>query len=341
MSVTTRPNTKYFYSEFKLNGKLYIKSTKTTNKKLAEKIDQQLYLEALEQSKLGGKEITLTDALKSYHESLAESGYKLNVKGVMNWLEKNMDTSIKMTKVDTKFLYQFQKLKSTTAEPSTVKLQLGCISRVIKHAKKLGYDTCEVTLPDIKIKNTKTRTLTTEEQELLLNEFKNPKPRSGLGQKVKADLMEWHDVCVCLFSTGARVCEILEMKWEQVDLDKKLFYVYRKKTDSNSVLPMSDRAYEVLKNRPRTCEWVFPNADLTNHKRYSAAAFNSACERAGLEGVTFHKIRHSVITNYCKAGLSLQQTMTMSGHASIQSLMRYNHLTSQDVVEMAREIVNK
>ncbi len=59
MSVTTRPNTKYLYSEFSIDGKKFIKSTKTTDRKLAAKIDQQYYKEALEEIKLKGKHISL------------------------------------------------------------------------------------------------------------------------------------------------------------------------------------------------------------------------------------------------------------------------------------------
>lgn len=341
MSLERRNNSKFWYSVFVLQGRRYIKSTKTANKTLASKIDRELYDQAVEQLKLGGNTITFDEAIKLYMKGLEDSSYKTLVNGVLNWIKVNMNTNIPMTQVDTKFLYDFVELRSVECENSTVKYNLGCIKRLIKHIKKLGYGVADVEVPVVKVKNKQIKTLTVEQQERLLQEFSNPSPRQGLGPKVKKDLLEWHDVCVCLFSTGCRVSEILEMKWSQVDLDNKLFYIYRKKTDSNSVLPMSDKAYEILSKRQRIHEYVFPNPTLTSHRRYSSETFAAACKRADLDGITFHKIRHTVITNYCNAGLSLQQTMCLSGHSSINSLMRYNHLTSHDVVDRAREIINK
>lgn len=57
------------------------------------------------------------------------------------------------------------------SKPSAVKHNLGVITRTIKLCKKLGYDVCTVEPPTVKVKNTKTRALTKDEDTKLLESF--------------------------------------------------------------------------------------------------------------------------------------------------------------------------
>jgi hypothetical protein len=99
--ITKRTNSKNYYSEFTLNGRKYIKSTKTTDKKLATKIDLAYYKKAIEQSKLGGNSISFKEGLKLHHDySKDNTAYQKSVVSVINWLNNNFDTNIPMTEVD-------------------------------------------------------------------------------------------------------------------------------------------------------------------------------------------------------------------------------------------------
>lgn len=341
MSITKRPNSVNWYSEFVINGKKYVKSTKTNNRALASKIDQQYYKEALEQSKLGGQSITLRKAFELFAKSKQENPrYHTQLLGVFKWINEHMDTDQPMSKINNRFLHDFVELRTSTGSKlSTVKHNLGLLMGTIKLCRKLGYDVCQVEAPSVKVKNTKTRVLSKAEEERLLLELQNTN-RPGLGG-IKADhLKDLHDMTVILLSTGCRWCEIAEMKWEQIDFDNRLFHIWRKKTSTASVLPMSDRAYDVLKTRLQKSEWLFPNAKLDGPKKYSSEPFKNACKRAGIEGVTFHTTRHSTITRLTQAGLSLAQVQAISGHTNLQSLQRYQHLTSLDVVDKVRSILN-
>jgi CRP-like cAMP-binding protein len=234
--ITKRTNSKNYYSEFTIDGQKYIKSTKTTDKKLATKIDLEYYKQAVEQSKLGGKTITLKEGLQLHIDNSRESvSYQKSVVSVTNWLNDNFDTDIPMTQVDNKFLYQFVNKRSLDSKPATVKHNLGVITRVIKLCKKLGYDVSGVEAPSVKIKNTKIRVLTKLEETKLLDSFLNVQGR-GFTPSVKHDLREWHDITVCLLGTGCRINEILELKWNQVDMDNRVFNIWRKKTSSASIL---------------------------------------------------------------------------------------------------------
>jgi integrase len=343
MSIVKRQNSKNFFSEFVLNGKRYIKSTKTTNRTLASKIDQQYYNEAVEENALGGDRITLKEAMDLYLQSKRANPQRQKVIGYfIEWINKNRDTSIKLHDVDTKWLHHFVNIRLDQGlKPSSVRINLLTITGTINHCKKLGYNVCpKLEMPTFNVKNEKTRVLTVEEEEKLFNELLPLKGRGSGPQKHLAQ-MELYTLCVILSETACRHNEIVELKWSQVDLENKVFQIWRKKTSSASVLPISNRVYDLLVNKKRICDWVFPNVTNDGPKVYNRLPFEKACQRVGLEDVTFHTFRHSRITRCLVAGMSTTQVKTISGHSDLKSLQRYSHLTSGDVLDQFRDILDK
>ena len=67
MGIHKRNNSKYWYIQFVLDGTTHVKSSKTTNRRLAERMERQWRDELLEQTELGSKKpITVGDALKKF-----------------------------------------------------------------------------------------------------------------------------------------------------------------------------------------------------------------------------------------------------------------------------------
>ncbi|MGZ5050465.1 MAG: tyrosine-type recombinase/integrase [Methylobacter sp.] len=338
--ITKRANSPYYYSEFMLNGKRFIKSTKTKNKSLALQIDQQLYNEAVKQSAFSGDDITLDEAFKLFIGSKNPGkSYKTQLNAVHKWFRENIDIKILLSDIDTKFLYKIVNLRSVDSKQSTIKHDLVILNGVLNFCKKLDYNVGKYDLPVIKVKDKKTRVLTKDEEARLLSALKEP-VGGGIGPFRKAQIYDNYICAVLLLDTGCRWNEIANLKWEQVDLDNKIFNIWRSKTSSASILPISDRAYQLLLDKPRKSEWVFPNESNTGPKTYSAGTFANACKRAGIEGVTWHTLRHTTITRLTLAGLSLSQVQAISGHSSVSSLERYQHLSSHDVIDKARKILN-
>ena len=108
MTVTKRENSPFFYSEFTLGKKKYIRSTKTKNKAQALKIDQQYYLTAIEDQKLSGNKISLKDALIQYQKTKRDNLAQNKAIGrIIEFIEENMDINIQLHQVDNRFLHEF------------------------------------------------------------------------------------------------------------------------------------------------------------------------------------------------------------------------------------------
>lgn len=59
--------------------------------------------------------------------------------------------------------------------------------------------------------------------------------------------------------------------------------------------------------------------------------FERACEAAGAEGVWFHDLRRSFVTNARRRGVAESVVMRMSGHRTRSVFDRYNVVDDTDV----------
>jgi site-specific recombinase XerD len=57
-------------------------------------------------------------------------------------------------------------------------------------------------------------------------------------------------------------------------------------------------------------------------------------EKAGIEGVTTHTLRHACATHLLESGADLRLIQEVLGHSSIASTQRYTHLSSNKKKEM-------
>ena len=96
--------------------------------------------------------------------------------------------------------------------------------------------------------------------------------------------------------TGMRLEELLSLKWEQVDLERREVRLVVTKSNRPRVVPLSERAVAVLVamgGNPGASPYVFINSAKGERYRTIQRGFRSACRRAGLEDLRFHDLRHT------------------------------------------------
>jgi len=155
MTVTKRENSPFFYSEFTLGKKKYIRSTKTKNKAQALKIDQLYYLAAIEDQKLSGNKISLKEALIQYQKTKRDNvAHNKAIGRIIEWIEENMDINIQLHQVDNRFLHEFvEKRFELNLQPGTVRANQLVLSGCINLMDTLGYDICpKLKFPTVTVK---------------------------------------------------------------------------------------------------------------------------------------------------------------------------------------------
>ena len=141
-----------------------------------------------------------------------------------------------------------------------------------------------------------------------------------------------------LIFTGCRVAEILTLRWENVDFDGRRLRLTDSKTGPK-VVPLNTPALEVLANLDRCAgPWVVvgrkAGAPLVNLAR----PWQRLCEKADLEDVRLHDLRHSFASVGAGSGQTLLVIGALLGHTQSATTQRYAHL-SDDPIRAASEAI--
>jgi integrase len=129
--------------------------------------------------------------------------------------------------------------------------------------------------------------------------------------------------------TGARKSELLEAKWEDVDLQRLELRIPRPKQGKPHVYPLSGRAVEVLGRLPRFNgnPYVIPGDKEGAHLVNIDKPWNRVRARSGLTDVRLHDLRRSVGSWLAASGHSLLQIGKVLGHSSPRTTQIYARLT--------------
>jgi excisionase family DNA binding protein len=135
-------------------------------------------------------------------------------------------------------------------------------------------------------------------------------------------------VLTIALNSGMRLGEILNLKWEQIDLDSKTIRVENTKSKRNRTIEINStlRAeLQKLKDHGNCSPYLFANPKtgkpLTTVKR----AFKTACKKAGISGLRFHDMRHTFATRLIAKGTDIITVKELLGHSSVTITERYTH----------------
>ena len=145
-----------------------------------------------------------------------------------------------------------------------------------------------------------------------------------------------------LLYTGARRSEIVNARWEYVDLEQQVLTVPISKSGKPRHIALSDAAVALLKEVPRQPDipWVFFNPRTKNHPISFFTAWNRIRSNAGIPDVRLHDLRHSYASMLVRAGRSLYEVQKLLGHYDPKVTMRYAHLSPRALVDAANVVAN-
>lgn len=139
--------------------------------------------------------------------------------------------------------------------------------------------------------------------------------------------------------TGARVSEILSLKWEYVvDLPGGMVHLPDSKTGFK-VLHLPTPAIAVLKGIPHQSEFVFPSFDAAcGHITSLRKAWDLVRAKAELKGRwRIHDLRHAYASMAVNSGASLPFIGKLLGHSQASTTARYAHVAENPAHKVAEE----
>ncbi|MGO9392168.1 tyrosine-type recombinase/integrase [Rhodoblastus sp.] len=130
-----------------------------------------------------------------------------------------------------------------------------------------------------------------------------------------------------LILTGARLREILDAKWENVDLERGIIHLPDSKTGAKPIY-LSAAAQRVLTDLPHIKDnpYVIPGEKNGAPRADLKKPWAAVTRAAGLEGVRIHDLRHSFASFGAGASLGLPIIGKLLGHSQASTTHRYAHL---------------
>jgi len=147
-----------------------------------------------------------------------------------------------------------------------------------------------------------------------------------------------------LIFTGARLREILHLRWDWVDLERGLLLLPDTKTGKKAIV-LNAPAMKVLADLPRLGSFVIAGQGAGTDEERPRSDLNrpwrTVAKRAGLLGVRIHDLRHTHASFGAGAGLGLPIIGKLLGHAHAATTARYAHLDVDPLRRASEHIGNR
>lgn len=220
-----------------------------------------------------------------------------------------------LSDITVKDVEDFRRERGATRSQSTVNVDHNILKHMLKHAMKRDYLTRNVAtlVASPKPKNARDRVLTPEEWDRLY----------------KAAPSWYQPILLTAYHTGMRLEEILGMRWEWVDLDRKRIALPgpATKNGQDREVPMTPAVFKLLRvlkcqggvTRMKGLVFLKDGQRITHSYR----TMQEVCKAAQIENFVFHDLRHCAVTNLSDAGVDVETIMKIVGHSSVEMFLRY------------------
>lgn len=162
-----------------------------------------------------------------------------------------------------------------------------------------------------------------------------------------------------LLLTGCRKSEILTLRWEWVDFDRRCLRLPDSKTGAK-VVPLASAVLAILAGLERVSAWVLPSDKGDGHivglqkvwEKVRRRATDLACKRAEERGelpaiapnllnVRLHDLRHSFASFAVTNGATLFMVSKVLGHKQVRTTEIYAHLADDPLQAVADQTASK
>ena len=298
-----------------------------TARKFARDIESQMERNVFEDYSVASG-TTLKDILVKYRDekTILKKGNREET-STINLLIRNPISIQTLMRLRSHHIYKLMRELGKTRKPSTVKKYIVLICHAWRVAKKEwginlpAENPCDmVTLP--KVNDARDRILSKSEYTTLLESCRD------------SHLNILEDIVVFAYSTGARQGEILRLKREHVNYNKKLITFMDTKNGEDRTIPAPDNVLNICK------KYRFGNNVFNIIPRRLRKHFSIACKKVQIEDFRFHDLRACFSTNALLSGWSIAEVSRITGHKDWSQLKRYTRIKAEDLLEKINNVVN-
>jgi integrase/recombinase XerD len=162
--------------------------------------------------------------------------------------------------------------------------------------------------------------------------------REEVGRVLTAVRQPQYRVCLLtIYSCGLRLQEGVGLPVKAIDSSRRVLHIKQGKGGKDRLVPLPERTLAVLRRHwqtHRNREWLFPRRAMLPSRPLDVSgvqkAFRAAVQASGVgKEASVHTLRHSYATHLVEAGVNLELVQRYLGHKTLQTTLRYVHLTPQ------------
>ena len=280
--------------------------------------------------------------LKFSKSTKAENTFIADRKALRNWQQFLGVMNLK--EINTQDIERYKVWRLKAAKPQTVNNEISCLRHLLNTAIKWKYlhnnPAKDVKL--LKLPKTPPRFLSQTEIDRL---FEQTTP--------------WlKPFLVIALNTGMRKGEILNLKWQNIDFERKQILVqssehFNTKNYDFRAIPINQALLgellylknhwphpthvKILKRTAKQTTYVICNAEGLPIEDIKSA-FGRLCRKANLKNVSPHTLRHTFASHLVMAGVDLPIVQKYLGHKDVKTTMVYAHLSTEHLARHVERI---
>ncbi|TDF77717.1 site-specific integrase [Pseudomonas sp. H9] len=208
---------------------------------------------------------------------------------------------------------------------ATINRRKACWSALLQYAVKKGF------IKDNPARRTPTRTEDNERVRWLEDDER--KRLLVACDACASPLLK--PLVILAMATGARLGELLGLRWEQIDFSRRTAVIARTKNGDPRTLVFPAPAIAVLMTIRKPSGLVF------DHNWGFRWHWGLALKAAKLDGLHFHDLRHDAASQLVMAGASMKEVAEILGHKTLESTNRYAHLSTDHKKAVADRVMGE
>ncbi len=336
MPIFKRPGADTYSYDFRLKGVRYSGNTGCTNKREAERYEQQKRQEAKAHALDSRKPMTMGVAVTRYWEEVGQHHVNSDTTlKTLAWLEKEIGKNRPVSEIRNSDIARLiakrraPDAKGNSPSPATINRSVTQRMRAIltrasdiwdQQVNKIDWSSHMLKEPQERV-----RELKHDEEERLFDALRN----------------DYHHIVKFALLTGCRMQECLDLEWKHIDWRNQQMRVTGKGSKTRTI-PMTNAVYDLLWTYPRAHEKVFTylvqRADvaprgtrLPIEREGLKTTMDRTVIKAQIKDFSFHDLRHTCATRLLRKVGNIRLVKELLGHEDMNTTLKYAHVTTEDL----------
>ncbi|MHB1646979.1 MAG: tyrosine-type recombinase/integrase [bacterium] len=336
MGIYKQNGSSLYWASIMRNGKRVRKSLKTANKKTAEIKYAEFITEITTGKKPEAEVIEINEQVKDFtFEELAKEYLEFAKNRLKSFKNRTYEVNMLARK------FKAKKLKDFSFQDA-----IGIQNEVINKGQSKANANRQVACLKAMFKFAIDSEMVDETVYYKIGKCKNLKGEKSRDRYLKQDEFNkllavcppfLKNIVIIAVYSGMRKSEILNLKWQDIDLTNKIISLYDTKNGENRKVYINSVLYDTLSKMKKQGAYVFLNPETKKPYCDIKKSFKTALNLIGISDFRFHDLRHTFASQSAMSGTGKGALQKLMGHKTGAMTERYMHLADDYLKDYLKE----